>query len=136
MATACFMTRALLTTCGKNILPSPNKSPTTFMPSISGPSITSIGRPPSPIICARSSSVSSSMKVVMPWTSACVKRSRTSSSRQAKFSTCLAPPPLNWSAISNKRSVGVFPSFSLKRLRTTSSTRSRNSGSKSAYTPS
>ena len=40
------MTRADFTTCGRNILPSPNGSPTTFMPSISGPSITSIGRPP------------------------------------------------------------------------------------------
>ena len=39
-ATACFITRADLTTCGKNILPAPNKSPTMFIPSISGPSIT------------------------------------------------------------------------------------------------
>ena len=38
------MARALLTTCGRNILPAPNRSPTTFMPSISGPSITSSGR--------------------------------------------------------------------------------------------
>ena len=43
-ATAFFMTRALLTTWGRNILPAPNRSPTTFIPSISGPSITSIGR--------------------------------------------------------------------------------------------
>ena len=43
-ATACFITRADLTTCGRNILPEPNRSPTTFMPSISGPSITSSGR--------------------------------------------------------------------------------------------
>ena len=39
-ATAFFITRALLTTCGRNILPAPNRSPTTFMPSISGPSMT------------------------------------------------------------------------------------------------
>ncbi len=39
-ATACFITRADFTTCGRNILPEPNRSPTTFMPSISGPSIT------------------------------------------------------------------------------------------------
>ncbi len=44
-ATAFFITRALLTTCGRNILPAPNRSPTTLMPSISGPSITSNGRP-------------------------------------------------------------------------------------------
>ncbi|ETH50634.1 homocysteine S-methyltransferase [Bordetella pertussis H973] len=35
-ATACFITRADFTTCGRNILPAPNRSPTTFMPSISG----------------------------------------------------------------------------------------------------
>ena len=40
-ATAFFITRALFTTCGKNILPAPNKSPTTCMPLISGPSIIS-----------------------------------------------------------------------------------------------
>ena len=43
-ATAFFMTRALLTTWGRNILPAPNRSPTTFMPAISGPSMTWIGR--------------------------------------------------------------------------------------------
>lgn len=31
-ATAFFMTRADLMTCGRNILPAPNKSPTTLMP--------------------------------------------------------------------------------------------------------
>ena len=37
-ATAFFaITRADLTTCGKNILPEPNRSPTTFMPAMSGP---------------------------------------------------------------------------------------------------
>ena len=39
-ATACFITRADLTTCGKNILPWPNKSPTIFIPSMRGPSMT------------------------------------------------------------------------------------------------
>ena len=43
-ATAFFIARALLTTCGRNILPAPNRSPTIFMPSISGPSMTSSGR--------------------------------------------------------------------------------------------
>ena len=43
-ATACFITRADFTTCGRNILPEPNRSPTTFIPSISGPSITCSGR--------------------------------------------------------------------------------------------
>ena len=44
-ATAFFITRALLTTWGRNILPAPKRSPTTFMPAISGPSMTSRGRP-------------------------------------------------------------------------------------------
>ena len=65
-ATAFFMTRALLTTWGRNILPAPNRSPTTFMPSIRGPSITSIGRPPAVAISCRSASVSSTTKVSMP----------------------------------------------------------------------
>ncbi|SKV98577.1 Uncharacterised protein [Mycobacteroides abscessus subsp. abscessus] len=59
-ATAFFITRADFTTWGRNIFPEPKRSPTTFMPSISGPSITSIGRPPAAAISARSSSVSPS----------------------------------------------------------------------------
>ena len=62
------MTRADLTTCGRNILPDPKRSPTTFMPAISGPSITSSV---TLRLAARASSVSSSMKSVMPATSAC-----------------------------------------------------------------
>ena len=56
-ATAFFMTRALLTTWGRNILPAPNRSPTTFIPAISGPSMTSSGRAAG----SRASSVSSTM---------------------------------------------------------------------------
>ena len=41
IATAFFMVRAVFTTWGRNILPAPNSSPTWFIPSISGPSITS-----------------------------------------------------------------------------------------------
>ena len=52
------MTRALFTTCGRNILPAPKRSPTTFIPAISGPSMTSMGWPPRPSISSRSSSVS------------------------------------------------------------------------------
>ena len=55
--TAFFMTRADFTTWGRNIFPSPNKSPTTFMPSISGPSITCKGLSAS----RRAASVSSIM---------------------------------------------------------------------------
>ena len=56
-ATAFFMTRALLTTWGRNIRPAPNRSPTTFIPAISGPSMTSSGR----AAARRASSVSSTM---------------------------------------------------------------------------
>src|SRR5829696_4545138 len=66
-ATAFFITRALFTTCGRNILPEPNRSPTTFIPSISGSSITSSGR----LAWRRASSVSSSTNSAMPLTSAC-----------------------------------------------------------------
>ena len=40
METAAFMVRAVFTTCGKNISPLPKSSPTRFIPSISGPSMT------------------------------------------------------------------------------------------------
>ena len=81
--TACFITRADFTTCGRNILPAPKRSPTTFMPAISGPSITWIGPRAA---CCRASSVSSMMKVVMPLTSACDSRASTVPSRQARSS--------------------------------------------------
>lgn len=41
MATAFFIVRAVLTTCGRNIFPAPNSSPTMFIPFIRGPSIMS-----------------------------------------------------------------------------------------------
>ena len=64
-------------------LAAPNRSPTTFMPSISGPSMTSIGRPPGAAICARSSSVSASTCSSMPLTRAWVIRSSTGSARHS-----------------------------------------------------
>ncbi|MNY29785.1 hypothetical protein D3C86_1638480 [compost metagenome] len=140
-ATACFMTRADFTTCGRNILPSPNRSPTTFMPSISGPSMTSMGRPPRSKIFWRTSSVSSTMNVVMPCTSACDRRCSTSALRQVRSSSRLAPEPFTLSANCTRRSVGVRSSSGsvlptgLGRSSTTSSTRSRSFGSRSAYTP-
>src|SRR3954465_15088833 len=84
------MTRALFTTCGRNILPAPKRSPTTFMPSISGPSITSIGCPPAAAISTRRSSVSPSTYVSMPFTSECVIRSR----RGGAPAGGAHPPPL------------------------------------------
>src|ERR1039458_7260680 len=71
-ATAFFITRALLTTCGRNILPAPNKSPTTLMPAMSGPSMTRSGR----TYFCRASSTSVSIKSAMPFTSAWLRRSR------------------------------------------------------------
>ena len=59
------------------------------MPSISGPSITSIGRPPRSLISARSSSVSSSTKASMPLTSAWVIRSPTGSDRHSSVADLL-----------------------------------------------
>ena len=125
-ATDCFITRADFTTCGRNILPSPNKSPTTSMPAMSGPSITSNGVGN----FWRASSVSSMMCVVIPFTSACFKRSSTGHVRHsATESTALSSLPWlrYFSEISSKRSVpsGV-------RFNTASSITLRNSGSRSS----
>src|SRR5678810_1185963 len=72
------MKRALFTTCGRNILPAPNRSPTIFMPSISGPSMIWIGRG----YFWRASSTSASMKSTVPDTSAYERRSSTGLARQ------------------------------------------------------
>ena len=72
-------------------MPAPNRSPTTFMPSISGPSMTSIGRPPRSAICCRSSSVSASTWASMPLTSAWVIRSPTGSARHSSSVASSAP---------------------------------------------
>mmetsp|Transcript_68680 Transcript_68680/g.121381 ORF Transcript_68680/g.121381 Transcript_68680/m.121381 type:complete len:284 (+) Transcript_68680:1685-2536(+) len=88
-ATAFFMTRALLITWGRNILPDPKRSPTTFIPFMRGPSITSRGLE-QPL---RASSVSPSMNSEMPLTRACVRRSRTGRSRQEVALVSAAAPP-------------------------------------------
>ncbi len=129
--TACFITRADLTTCGRNILPAPNRSPTTFIPAISGPSMTWIGR----AYFRRASSVSSMMCDVMPFTSACERRSSTLASRHARSSTFTLPFALTVSAKVTRRSVGFSPDAG-RRLSTTSSTSSRKCGSIWSYTPS
>ncbi|MCY1377678.1 hypothetical protein D9M69_652620 [compost metagenome] len=90
-----------------------------FMPAINGPSITSIGRAKD----WRDSSVSSTMWVVMPLTSACSRRLLTSQLRHSSVSASLTlPSPLYLSAMARRASVpsGV-------RLRITSSTVSRSS---------
>ncbi len=124
-ATAFFITRADFTTWGRNILPAPNRSPTTFMPAISGPSITSIGRPPRSAITSRSSSVSASTNSSRPFTSAWVIRSSTGIERHSwTTASCCSPVPAKSPATSTSRSVA-----SGRRLRTTSSIRSRSPGS-------
>src|ERR1700694_1380348 len=70
-ATARFIARALFTTCGRNILPAPNRSPTTFMPSINGPSMTISGL----AYFFRASSVSASMNPTSPCSTAYARRS-------------------------------------------------------------
>ena len=122
-ATAFFITRALFTTCGRKSLPAPNRSPTTFMPRISGPSITSMGC----VARSRASSVSSTTNASMPRTSACERRSSTGSARQARSSLTLAARPFAVSATSSSRSVA-----SARRASTTSSTRSRRSAGMSS----
>ena len=63
-ATAFFITRADLTTCGRNILPAPKRSPTRFIPSIRDPSMTSRGLSEA----RRASSTSSKTYVSTPLT--------------------------------------------------------------------
>src|SRR6478735_658342 len=129
-ATPCFMTRADFTTCGRNILPAPNRSPTMFMPSMSGPSMTCSGRPPLASTFWYISSVSATMWSVRPCTSACARRCSTGSARHSFLRPSSLAAPLALSAISTRRSPA-----SGRRFSTTSSTRSRNCGSTSSYTP-
>mmetsp|Transcript_27775 Transcript_27775/g.83268 ORF Transcript_27775/g.83268 Transcript_27775/m.83268 type:complete len:471 (+) Transcript_27775:1561-2973(+) len=107
-ATAFFMTRADLITCGRNILPAPKRSPTTFMPDMSGPSITANGVPPAALISRRISSVSGSTCSEMPLTKACVSRSATGRSRHDAFlTTATTPPRFRASAASFSASVAA-----------------------------
>ena len=121
------MTRADLTTCGRNIFPSPNKSPTTFIPSIKGPSITFNGLTNS----RRAASVSSMIKSKIPFTKACSIRLATGADLHASLTTSFLSADLTVSAKSSSRSVA-----SSLRSNNTSSTRSNNSLSISAYTSS
>ena len=123
-ATAFFITRADFTTCGRNILPSPNKSPTTFIPSIKGPSITLNGLSN---ICL-ASSVSWSMNSTIPLTKACSSLLVTSIDRQASSTFFSLAFPFTLSAKSKRRSVA-----SSRLFNKTSSTRSRSSLGISLY---
>ena len=90
-ATARFIARADFTTCGRNILPAPNRSPTIFMPSISGPSMISSGR----AYFCRASSTSASMKSTTPWTSAKASRFSTGVLAPGEIELLLLPAPLH-----------------------------------------
>ena len=125
-ATACFMTRALLTTWGRNMRPAPNRSPTTFMPAISGPSMTSMGRSAT----RRASSVSATTKSPTPSTSAWRSRSSTVPSRHDMSRS--APPDTFSRMVSATSSIRSVASG--RRSSTRSSTRSRRSGSRSSTT--
>mmetsp|Transcript_48669 Transcript_48669/g.115646 ORF Transcript_48669/g.115646 Transcript_48669/m.115646 type:complete len:232 (-) Transcript_48669:1105-1800(-) len=89
-ATAFFITRADLMTCGKNIFPDPKSSPTVFMPAINGPSMTFRGLGNS----FRHSSVSPSMYSEIPLMRACSRRSATGLLLQELVSTAATAPPL------------------------------------------
>ena len=117
-ATAFFMTRALFTTWGRNMRPSPKRSPTTFIPSMRGPSMTLRARPSS----RRAASVSSSTQPSIPWTRAWDRRSATGSSRQDRSSSRSVSRPWSVSAIRVRRSVA--PSARRNRTSSTASLRS------------
>ena len=87
-------------------MPWPNRSPTMFMPAISGPSITCSGRPPPARMPAQHSSVSATMKSVMPCTSAWLRRPSTVAARHASRAESSLAAPLAFSAISTSRSPG------------------------------
>ena len=119
------MTRADFTTCGKNILPAPNKSPTTFIPIIKCPSITSMGAVASCLAC----STSSIIKASIPFTKACVILSCNGFSLQDKSAVFSFEVPFTVSAKSSKRSVA-----SSRISKITSSTCSNKSFGISSYT--
>ena len=109
------------TTCGRNILPAPKRSPTTFMPSISGPSITWIGRA---VLAPRLLGVLDD-EVAMPLHQR-VREPLLDACRRATRGPRLASLRLRLDTsrrTSTRRSVA-----SGRRLSTTSSTRSRRSG--------
>jgi len=134
-ATAIFITRADLITCGRNILPAPNRSPTTDMPDMRGPSITFRGA----AIDARASSVSCSMKSGMPFTSEYVRRSWHGFSRHSRplRAAATAPPFLRASAASfstSARASSRSVASGWLRHSTTSSTMASRSAGISLYT--
>ena len=122
------MTRADLTTWGRNILPSPKRSPTMFIPVIRCPSITSSGR----LTDTRASSISWVTNSSMPLTRLWLTRSCSGSSRHSFLATLPSrTSDLTLSAKSSSRSVA-----SSRRLSSTSSTRSKRSFGMSSYTSS
>mmetsp|Transcript_656 Transcript_656/g.1782 ORF Transcript_656/g.1782 Transcript_656/m.1782 type:complete len:323 (+) Transcript_656:1287-2255(+) len=140
-ATAFFITRALLMTCGKNILPAPKRSPTVFMPSMRGPSMTCRGLAYFPQL--RASSASTTANSSIPLTRAYWIRFSTLSSRHDDC--CLppaaapAPVPFFLTAVGLHLGSSVCAYSSMRsvafsqRLRSTSSTNSSSSLSINSY---
>ena len=111
-ATDFFITRADFTTCGKNILPAPNRSPTTLMPAINGPSMTVSGLP----YFFSASSVSALICKSIPLTSECDRRSSTvplrhSSSAFLSLAVVPALAALSFSPNVTSRSVASGPAI-------------------------
>lgn len=111
-------------------MPEPKRSPTTFMPAIRGPSITSRGLD----TCCRHSSTSPSMNSSMPFTSACVSRSVTGSVRHCAAVVVAWPllaAAFSRSTMDRSSSASVAPAFLFS---TASSTICSRSGGMSEYT--
>ena len=105
-------------------MPEPNRSPTTFMPAISGPSMTCSGRSAAERAPPR---CRPSMNSVMPLTSACSSRFSTGQSRQARSRSRASRPAGALEALGEvQQPLGARPA---RRLSTTSSQASRSSGS-------
>ena len=123
MPTACFMVRAVFTTCGRNIFPSPKRRPTSFMPAMSGPSmmLTAEG------YCCKASPRSSARWSAQPLMRAFCNRSSSgscaasaSASELLPAATAAALPPVavgvaacSWLASSVSRSAASGRRFSI-----------------------
>ena len=126
IATACFMVRAALTTCGRNNLPSPKSSPTVAIPSISGPPMTSTAAP----YFATASSRSVARYSPTPLSNAHSRRFSTGSERQLSSAVCCT------AALCSFIRPAIVIRFSVAsglRLSTTSSSTSRSGRGISSY---
>ena len=111
MATACFIVRAVFTTCGRNILPAPKSSPTSFIPAIKGPSMmsTACGK------CSKAKCKSSSRWSPMPLRSAYLRRSSKSKLLHSSSTCfCVLASPLAIPAFRRSSSSFILLANSIK----------------------